>query len=172
MGMESFFVSVLSSEMSIIYNDAKEIVGNDEHFNLNWCEILKKDFYIIMQDDYILVNNLIEFHFEKTQQGGTYISLVGCLSCFEKASYEMNKIIEKISSVILDIPNIFVFGNIYPYDSKSFIPVLKSDYGEKKKAFDSMYREKITICPSRFYEMYKRNSSIISKIKRCFIKGS
>ncbi|NLL74105.1 MAG: hypothetical protein GX237_11340 [Clostridiales bacterium] len=170
--MESFFVSVLSSKMSIIYNDTREIVGNDERFNLNWYEVLKKDFYLNMMDDYILVNNLIEFHYEKTQQGGTYISLVGCLSCFEKASYEMNKIIEKISSVILDIPNIFVFGNIYPYDSKSFIPVLKSDYGEKKKAFDSMYREKITICPSRFYEMYKRNSSIISKIKRCFIKGS
>ncbi len=169
MGMESFFVSVLSSKMSLEYNDTREVIGYDEQFNQNWFQMLIKDFVLKQEDNYILVNNLIEFHVEKTLQGGIYISLVGCLSCIEEASSEMDKIITKISIVILGIPNVFIFGNIYPYDEKKLYDNIKINYGEKKKKLDLMYPERIVICPSKFYKMYKKNA-ILSKIKRCFFK--
>ena len=170
MGMESFFVSVLSSEMSLEYKVTREVIGYDEQFNQNWFQVLMKDFALKKEENYILVNNLIEFHVEKTFQGGIYISLVGCLSCIEEASGEMDKIITKISNVILGIPNVFIFGNIYPYDEKNFMTILKSNYGEKKKKLDLMYPERIVICPSKFYKRYKKND-ILSKIKRCFVKN-
>ena len=117
-----------------------------------------------------MVNSLIEFHCEKTIQDGTYVSLVGCLSCFDRALYEVNKIIEKILNIVQDTPNVFIFGEIYPYDKEKFIMILSSEYEEKRKVFESMYHERINVCPSKFYEEYKRNNSILSKIKKCFKK--
>ena len=170
MGMESFFVSILSNKMSIIYNDTREIIGYDERFNQNWSEVLMKDFILKQEDDYILVNNLIEFHIEKTVHGGIYISLIGCLSCIDEASSEMDRIITKISNIINGIPDVFIFGTVYPYDEKNFMTILKTNYGEKKKAFDLMYPERIVICPSKFYKMYKKNA-ILSILKRYFVKN-
>ena len=64
MGMESFFVSVLSSEMSLEYKVTREVIGYDEQFNQNWFQVLMKDFALKKEENYILVNNLIEFHVE------------------------------------------------------------------------------------------------------------
>lgn len=166
MGMESFFVSVLSNKMSISYNGTRTVEGDDGRYNIEWREVMQKKFDLEIMEDYKLVNGLIEFYCKKTKQGGVYISLVGCLSCFEEASYEMSKIIEEISNLVMDTPNVFVFGNVFPYERNNFIKTLESDYVQKKKAFDKMYPKSLSVSPSKFYESYKRNNCIFLKIKR------
>lgn len=152
MGMESFFVSVISEKMSIEYSETRKIIGYDERFNIPWDEKMREYFDVISMKDFLLIDSVVEVHCEKTPQGGSYITLIGCMSCFEGASNAMKNIIDKIACTILPVPIVFIFGNLYPYNRQEFLSILETSYSEKREAFHSMFPRKKITYPSQFYK--------------------
>ena len=46
---------------------------------------------------------------------------------------ESQRIIEEISNIVQVTLNVLIFEKVYPYDSKRFIKILKSEYTKKRK---------------------------------------
>lgn len=163
--MESFFVEVLSDRMSVEYLNERLVVGKDARFNVNWEKVLKDSFDIKKKEEFVIVNSIIEFHQLKTQQSGSYITLIGCLSCFEEAIGEMSKIVGVIEKQIDTKPVLFIAGEIYPYNSKEFEVIVKDNYFEKKNKFDKMFGDNIRTCPYDYYNKMNKFKRIISKLR-------
>lgn len=166
MGMESFFVSVISKKMCFS-NDSgtRKVLGYDAEYNCDWGELLKRQSYLVeTRENNIIIDSCIDFFCDETADNGRYITLIGCFSCYEYAINKMEDIINTISKKVSTKPMVYIYGETKVYDNLTFKQDIIKAYSLKYAAFNQMYSNSVVIPPSKFYEYIEKQKNPITSI--------
>lgn len=166
MGMESFFVSVISPKMSFS-NEAgtRKVLGYDNEYIRDWAECLKKETYSVeIMKSNLIIDSCIEFFYDETADNGRYLTLIGCFSCYDYAIKKMENILNTISEKTSIQPMVYIYGDLKKYDRSTFEYDIMKAYSTKYKAFKQMYNINVIVPPSDFYAYIKRQNNPIIKI--------
>lgn len=172
MGMESFFVTLIPSEMKFCYKDNIRIMcGKSDIFEVDWEAILGTNEYSICnKESCIILNNCIEMQAVRNSEGSPYIILSGCFSCFSEGIRTMCSLVDCISNQVNKNFKIEVLGETHEL-RENISSVIYDAYREKYNAFKDTFGDiKLLTPPSRFYKDYKKMKNPLYRIVRIFKK--
>lgn len=173
MGMESFFVTVLTESLELSSIDGiRHVNGNSKSLKIHWSEILKDKFCVKLHNTYnLIINNCIEMKLEKTSNNSYYCILIGCFSCFEEGKRNMSNLIKQMSKCAGEQLKVDILGETNNFDEGKFHLLVNKAYNEKYIEFVKNYGKiNLLVDPGNFYKEYKKLRNPLMRLL-CKVKG-
>lgn len=166
MGMHSFFVQILPDDAQIIFQDedyngftyrTRKIARTSTCLQKDWDSIFRVRGFTLEQstDDSgrtcRIVNECVDFFVEMSEDCGTYLTLMGCYSCYETAITVIADVVKSVADSVEKEVKLFAHGVTVRCDEIDVTAFLQMQFEDGHQAYQKLYPDDCrVIAPSKF----------------------